>query len=63
MVVSMVCTVVVSTVCDAVLACPCESVATVLSDGITSSFVFVVGGHVADPGMQPVLWGSDPKLL
>jgi hypothetical protein len=28
------------------------------ADGFTSSFVFVVGGDVADAGVAPVLWGS-----
>ena len=30
-----------------------EPVATVLADLVTSSFVFVVGGDVADAGVQP----------
>jgi hypothetical protein len=37
-----------STVCDAVLACLDEPVAALPADGITSAFVFVVGGDVAD---------------
>jgi len=41
-----------STVCDAVLACPGEPVAAFPADGITSAFVFVVGGDVADRGVQ-----------
>jgi hypothetical protein len=42
-----------STVCDAVLARTGESVAAFGADGITSFFVFVVGCHVPDAGVQP----------
>jgi hypothetical protein len=52
----------VSTVLDAVESCGVQSVAAVLADGLASSFVFVVGGDVADRGMQPdrVVLGADP---
>jgi hypothetical protein len=55
-----VCTVVDSTVCDAVLACSSESVAAFGAYGITSSFVFVVGSHILQGGVQPdaVVFGS-----
>jgi len=29
----------------------------VFADGLTSSFVFVVRGHISDALVQPVLWG------
>lgn len=38
---------------DAVLACLSKPVAAFGPDGITSSFVFVVGGHVLQAGVQP----------
>lgn len=43
---------VVATVCDAAPACSTLPVAALLVDGITSTFVFVVWGHVPDAGVQ-----------
>ena len=56
---------VVSTVCDAVQPRPGDSVAAGLADGFASAFVFVVGGDVADGGVQPdgVVLGPDPVEL
>jgi len=28
-----------------------------LADGLAASFVLVVRGHIADAGVEPVLWG------
>ncbi len=54
-----------STVCDAVLACAGEPVAAGLADGITSAFVLVAGGDVADGCVQPdgVVLGLDVVQL
>ena len=41
----------VSTVLDPVQACGVQSVSAVAADGLTSSFVFVVGSDVADAGV------------
>jgi hypothetical protein len=51
----------VPTVFDAGLARGREPVAALLADGITSAFVLVVGGDVADRGVQALLWGSRPE--
>jgi hypothetical protein len=55
----------VATVCEAGFACGGEAVAAFPADGITSSFVFVVGGGVADAGVQPdgVAFGADAVQL
>ncbi|MFZ5654700.1 MAG: hypothetical protein ACOY42_09955, partial [Pseudomonadota bacterium] len=47
-----------STVVDAGLAGACEPVAAGLADRLAAALMLVVGGDVADPGVQPVLWGS-----
>jgi len=43
-----------STVFDACVSCRGEAVAAGLADGFASTVVLVVGGDVADPGVQPL---------
>lgn len=46
------------TVGDALGACAAHAFASGFADLFASSVVLVVGGHVADAGVQPLLWGS-----
>ena len=52
-----------STVCDACLSCRGESVTAGLADGVSAAVVFVVGGDVADAGVQPDGVVLDPDAV
>jgi hypothetical protein len=54
-----------STVCHPRLSCRGEAVAAGLADGVAAAVVFVVGGDVADAGVQPdgVVLGLDAVVF